>query len=67
MERINGVELETSANVARQLGISPQAVKAALDRGSMRGMKIGNNMFIPVSEILRYRQNSLNQPGRKKD
>lgn len=55
----------TSAEAAATLGITPAAIRKAVQYGTLRGTKRGQMWFLERGEVERYRTEHLGQRGRK--
>lgn len=55
----------TLVEAAASLGITPDSLRQAIARGSLRGRKVGNTWTVTPREIERYRAESLGKRGRK--
>ena len=52
------------SEVARLLNVTPRAVRAGLNRGTIRGQRIGNKLWrVPRSEVNRLLGEELRQAG----
>ena len=63
-----GKKYLTSASAARYLGLSRARISALCKQGKFTYVGIGNNKFIPVHEIERYKaleNTNARKPGKK--
>jgi predicted transcriptional regulator len=60
-------ELVSVATAAKELGITPSAVRSAIAYGSLRAMPIDRRTnMIERAEVERYRREHLGQRGKRK-
>jgi len=56
----------TTAEAAAALGLTPAAVRKAVQYGTLRGEKRAGAWFFSIEEIERYRTEHLGQQGKRK-
>lgn len=59
------MKLLTVDQVAEQLGLDPQTVRAQLRTGALAGEKYGRDWLVAPAEVARYRADRLGRPGRR--
>ena len=60
-------DLVTTAEAAEMLGLSPSSVKYAIARGALKAEAVHSRLnLVRLSEVERYRRESLGRRGRRK-
>jgi excisionase family DNA binding protein len=55
----------TLKEAAERLAVTPDNLRGAIARGSLRAVKHGRDWWVTEAEIERYQREQLGQPGRK--
>lgn len=56
-------ETVSTGKFARAFGISPEAVRGMVARGELRGGRVGKQLRIPASELVRYQEKVFGSRG----